>query len=138
MKKPNGEFCDSGNSFCFNGSCILQNDQCKMYFGETSILGRTCAEKYNFFGSKYGNCGYDPKSMEYLPCSKTDVQCGLLHCQKTGNYLMKNYDFKVDLQSIGIKSDCKSMMEKREVLTPILVKDGNLLMIQYCISSILR
>lgn len=129
MKKPNGEFCDSGNSFCFNGSCILQDDQCKMYFGKTSILGRKCAEINNFFGVEYGNCGYDAKSKKFLPCSMIDVQCGLLHCQETGKYARKNYDFKVSLQTTGIKRDCLSMIERREVLTPVLVKDGNLPMI---------
>uniref|UniRef100_A0A0C9RIY5 Adam12_0 protein n=1 Tax=Fopius arisanus TaxID=64838 RepID=A0A0C9RIY5_9HYME len=79
--KIDGEVCNMGKAFCYQGSCRTHNDQCKLLWGPSgSSSGAPCYEMNNK-GSKHGNCGYNRLDSSYIKCDNENILCGMLHCQ---------------------------------------------------------
>ncbi|KAG8431112.1 hypothetical protein GDO86_019397 [Hymenochirus boettgeri] len=77
----NGETCDGGQAYCYQGKCHTLQQQCQDLWGPgSSSAPEPCFTKVNIRGDKYGNCGRAANG-SYLSCSKSDVWCGKLQCQ---------------------------------------------------------
>ncbi|KAJ8005462.1 hypothetical protein DPEC_G00146890 [Dallia pectoralis] len=77
----NGQPCEEGSSYCYNGVCASLNTQCQMLWGANSTKAPpVCFSSVNKQGNKFGNCGQMPNGT-YIPCSSIDVHCGRIQCQ---------------------------------------------------------
>ncbi|XP_077008668.1 disintegrin and metalloproteinase domain-containing protein 5-like isoform X2 [Tamandua tetradactyla] len=67
----NGQPCDSGDSFCYDGQCRMFNRQCKkLVGGDARGAPFTCYEEVNTRGDRYGNCGKGFCQFSHLLCGK--------------------------------------------------------------------
>ncbi|CAK7296224.1 Disintegrin and metalloproteinase domain-containing protein 5 [Vulpes lagopus] len=70
----NGQSCESGDAFCYEGRCRTANKQCKKLIGGASRGGSfACYDEINSRSDRYGNCGRDF-------CSFSNLLCGKLVC----------------------------------------------------------
>ncbi|XP_029928494.1 disintegrin and metalloproteinase domain-containing protein 15 [Myripristis murdjan] len=77
----NGEPCDDGASYCYEGVCASLDAQCQTLWGPNATRAPpVCFSSVNKQGNKYGNCGQFPNG-SYIPCSDLDVHCGRIQCQ---------------------------------------------------------
>uniref|UniRef100_A0A914PS36 Uncharacterized protein n=1 Tax=Panagrolaimus davidi TaxID=227884 RepID=A0A914PS36_9BILA len=78
----NGLKCpDAPEDFCYEGECGSRTAQCQMIWGPTGADSIKACYNYNLQKNIYGNCGYDPGTGIYTPCTKENLLCGRLHCQ---------------------------------------------------------
>ncbi|KAL6039019.1 hypothetical protein STEG23_007149, partial [Scotinomys teguina] len=70
----NGEFCDSGGAFCYEGVCRNTDQQCTKLLGK-GVKGAPfgCYDEINSRGDKFGNCITQH-------CRFENVLCGKLVC----------------------------------------------------------
>ncbi|XP_022259732.1 disintegrin and metalloproteinase domain-containing protein 5-like [Canis lupus familiaris] len=70
----NGQSCESGDAFCYEGQCRTASKQCKQLIGGASRGGSfACYDEINSRADRYGNCGRDF-------CSFSNLLCGKLVC----------------------------------------------------------
>ncbi|XP_040826607.1 disintegrin and metalloproteinase domain-containing protein 5-like [Ochotona curzoniae] len=70
----NGEHCEDGDAFCYEGLCNTATKQCKKLIGgDTRGAPFPCYDEVNARGDRFGNCGRDP-------CNYPDLLCGKLVC----------------------------------------------------------
>ena len=68
--KRNGQICNDGNGFCYNGECPKLNRQCSILWGENSKASESiCYKQFNAQGTIRGNCGMDTNG-QHLKCSE--------------------------------------------------------------------
>ncbi|XP_014230939.1 disintegrin and metalloproteinase domain-containing protein 33 isoform X2 [Trichogramma pretiosum] len=79
--KIDGEVCNSGKAFCYQGSCRTHNDQCKLLWGPTGSSSDELCYFLNNKGSKNGNCGFNRTLNDYIKCEDEHSLCGMLHCK---------------------------------------------------------
>ncbi|XP_058381245.1 disintegrin and metalloproteinase domain-containing protein 5-like isoform X2 [Diceros bicornis minor] len=69
-----GQSCDSGQAFCYEGRCRLHTKQCRNLIGGASRGAPfSCYDEVNSRGDRYGNCG-----PSY--CDFPNLLCGKLVC----------------------------------------------------------
>ncbi|XP_077431185.1 disintegrin and metalloproteinase domain-containing protein 12 isoform X2 [Vanacampus margaritifer] len=77
----NGEPCEDGAAYCYDGACASMRAQCRALWGpNASAAPAVCFSSVNKQGNKYGNCGQLVNG-SYVGCAPNDVQCGRLQCQ---------------------------------------------------------
>uniref|UniRef100_A0A671DLH9 Uncharacterized protein n=1 Tax=Rhinolophus ferrumequinum TaxID=59479 RepID=A0A671DLH9_RHIFE len=70
----NGHYCNSGESFCYEGRCRMFNKQCENLVGKDARGAPfACFEEINGRADKFGNCGH-------WYCGFSDSLCGKLVC----------------------------------------------------------
>nr|XP_019597597.1 PREDICTED: disintegrin and metalloproteinase domain-containing protein 5-like [Rhinolophus sinicus] len=70
----NGHYCNSGDSFCYEGRCRMFNKQCQNLVGKDARGAPfACFEEINGRSDRFGNCGHSF-------CSFSDSLCGKLVC----------------------------------------------------------
>ncbi|XP_075413336.1 disintegrin and metalloproteinase domain-containing protein 5-like [Tenrec ecaudatus] len=85
----NGESCDSGDAWCFEGRCKSFDRQCQALIGGDSTGAPfDCYEEINSRGDRYGNCGPDV-------CAFPDLLCGKLICSWPHKRLVIRSNFSV-------------------------------------------
>ncbi|OTF73817.1 Mind-meld-like protein [Euroglyphus maynei] len=68
--RKNGQTCNNGNGFCYNGECPILNRQCSILWGENSKASELiCYKQFNAQGTIRGNCGMDTNG-QHLKCSE--------------------------------------------------------------------
>ncbi|XP_052608804.1 disintegrin and metalloproteinase domain-containing protein 5-like [Peromyscus californicus insignis] len=77
----NGEYCNSGEAFCYEGECRYTDRQCLKLLGK-GVRGAPfwCFEELNSRGDRFGNC-----VAQY--CRLENVLCGKLVCTWPFKYL---------------------------------------------------
>uniref|UniRef100_A0A8C6T063 ADAM metallopeptidase domain 28 n=1 Tax=Neogobius melanostomus TaxID=47308 RepID=A0A8C6T063_9GOBI len=75
----NGEPCDRGLGYCYNGQCPQRPQQCQKMYGPAAMEARSGCFDQNTRGTYYAFC--KRTSDKYIPCQKEDVFCGKLFCQ---------------------------------------------------------
>uniref|UniRef100_A0A8C5PYQ1 ADAM metallopeptidase domain 15 n=1 Tax=Leptobrachium leishanense TaxID=445787 RepID=A0A8C5PYQ1_9ANUR len=76
----NGESCEGGQAYCFDGECRTIQSQCQNLWGPgSSPAPDSCFSALNIRGDQYGNCGQRENST-YLPCADRDAMCGKIQC----------------------------------------------------------
>uniref|UniRef100_A0A1A8H672 A disintegrin and metalloproteinase domain 15 n=1 Tax=Nothobranchius korthausae TaxID=1143690 RepID=A0A1A8H672_9TELE len=79
--QQNGEPCEDGASYCYEGICTNMDTQCQMLWGPNATSApAVCFSSVNKQGNKYGNCGQLTNG-SYIPCGNSDVFCGRIQCQ---------------------------------------------------------
>jgi hypothetical protein len=96
--KRDTEECESGQAYCYQGSCRSHNYQCKVLWGPSGASSDQCYHK-NTNGSRHGNCGYDRFMREYIPCKHEDAVCGMLQCRYS-----KNQQLEFGMEPVAILS----------------------------------
>ncbi|XP_076651130.1 disintegrin and metalloproteinase domain-containing protein meltrin [Halictus rubicundus] len=96
--KMDGESCNVGKAFCYQGSCRTHNDQCKLLWGPTGISSDAQCYDMNNKGTRHGNCGYNRVETSYVKCTDQDLLCGMLHCK----HLNERLEF--GMESVAILS----------------------------------
>ncbi|KAG8188673.1 hypothetical protein JTE90_003929 [Oedothorax gibbosus] len=82
LYKKNASPCNKGEGFCFHGDCPTPASQCEYLWGYGAMASdKQCFERFNAQGSLNGNCGTDGRG-GYVKCSKENVRCGSLQCQR--------------------------------------------------------
>ncbi|XP_077383393.1 zinc metalloproteinase-disintegrin-like lachestatin-2 isoform X6 [Festucalex cinctus] len=77
----NGQPCEDGAAYCYDGACASMRAQCQALWGpDASAAPAVCFSSVNKQGNKYGNCGQLANG-SYVACAPNDVQCGRLQCQ---------------------------------------------------------
>ncbi|XP_060678958.1 disintegrin and metalloproteinase domain-containing protein 15, partial [Hemiscyllium ocellatum] len=77
----NGQSCDSGRAYCYNGACLTFAMQCQVLWGPGSVQAHDiCFTTVNQKGNKYGNCGQFPDGT-FARCASGDAKCGKIQCQ---------------------------------------------------------
>ncbi|XP_058798001.1 uncharacterized protein LOC131668128 [Phymastichus coffea] len=79
--KIDGEACNMGKAYCYQGSCRTHNDQCKLLWGPTGSSSDVLCYDMNNKGTKNGNCGFNRTGNNYVKCHDQNVLCGMLHCK---------------------------------------------------------
>ncbi|XP_031843091.1 disintegrin and metalloproteinase domain-containing protein meltrin isoform X2 [Nomia melanderi] len=96
--KMDGESCNMGKAFCYQGTCRTHNDQCKLLWGPTGISSDDQCYDMNNKGTKHGNCGYNRIESSYVKCTDENLLCGMLHCK----HLNERLEF--GMESVAILS----------------------------------
>ncbi|XP_030794014.1 disintegrin and metalloproteinase domain-containing protein 5 [Rhinopithecus roxellana] len=66
-----GEYCDSGGAFCFQGRCRTFDKQCDDLIGRGSRGAPIfCYDEINTRGDKFGNCGTEYCLFQHILCGK--------------------------------------------------------------------
>ncbi|CAG0885167.1 unnamed protein product [Darwinula stevensoni] len=79
--KKNGNKCDNGAGYCFNGICPSRNTQCQQFWGFGGTSAEVdCYAQFNQKGWIYGHCGRDYVG-NLKGCRPENVMCGTLQCQ---------------------------------------------------------
>ncbi|XP_049859100.1 pneumococcal serine-rich repeat protein [Schistocerca gregaria] len=79
--KMDGEVCDGGKAFCYQGSCRTHSDQCRLLWGPSGKSSDMQCYEMNEQGNQNGNCGFDRLNRSFHKCTKEDIYCGMLHCK---------------------------------------------------------
>lgn len=74
----NGQPCNDGQGFCYNGTCPSLEGQCVNLWGAGASVGQDFCFKYNQRGANYGYCQYIANN--YVACGEKDLKCGVLYC----------------------------------------------------------
>ncbi|XP_039608387.1 disintegrin and metalloproteinase domain-containing protein 15 isoform X3 [Polypterus senegalus] len=81
----NGNTCQQGEAFCYNGICITSEMQCQALWGPNGTRADDiCFSSFNKQGDKYGNCGQRSDG-SYIACDDQDVHCGKIQCRGGSN-----------------------------------------------------
>nr|XP_027202474.1 uncharacterized protein LOC113796401 isoform X2 [Dermatophagoides pteronyssinus] len=128
--KKNGQTCNDGNGFCYNGECPILNRQCSILWGENSKASESiCYKQFNAQGTIRGNCGVDTNG-QHLKCTEENVMCGSLQCQ-FGNqvplFKAKNQEYsRTMVYTGGIEFECKvaSGSIRDDIINMGLIQDG--------------
>ncbi|PNF29074.1 hypothetical protein B7P43_G12631, partial [Cryptotermes secundus] len=96
--KMDGESCDRGKAFCYQGSCRTHSDQCRLLWGPTGKSSDMQCYQMNTKGTRHGNCGYNRLNQSYMKCNDNNVYCGMLHCR----HLNERLEF--GMESVAILS----------------------------------
>lgn len=83
MFQIDGEPCEN-DSYCFEGECQDVDETCRSFFGKEAFSNKRCYET-NLKGKYIGNCG-KTRPLQYIPCEKKDIFCGLLQCGSTSSF----------------------------------------------------
>ncbi|OBS82810.1 hypothetical protein A6R68_23203, partial [Neotoma lepida] len=85
----NGEYCNSGESFCYGGVCRSSDQQCMKLLGK-GVRGASfwCYEEMNSRGDKFGNCITQH-------CRLENVLCGKLICTWPYKHLLLKVNMSV-------------------------------------------
>ncbi|KAG8230722.1 hypothetical protein J437_LFUL010823, partial [Ladona fulva] len=96
--KMDGETCNHGKAFCYQGSCRTHSDQCRLLWGPSGSSSDEQCYNMNTKGSRHGNCGYNRLNQSYNKCRDENVMCGMLHC--------KHYNERLEfgMESVSILS----------------------------------
>ncbi|XP_077887376.1 disintegrin and metalloproteinase domain-containing protein 5 isoform X1 [Ictidomys tridecemlineatus] len=85
----NGQECDSGRGYCFDGICRSFDKQCQNLIGSDSRGGSfACYEEINSRIDRFGNCGPDV-------CRFPNTLCGKLVCTWPHKELISRANFSV-------------------------------------------
>nr|XP_012222956.1 PREDICTED: uncharacterized protein LOC105672528 isoform X2 [Linepithema humile] len=79
--KMDGETCNRGEAFCYQGSCRTHDDQCKLLWGPTGWSSDAQCYQMNNKGTRNGNCGYNRIDSSFIKCNDQNLLCGMLHCK---------------------------------------------------------
>ncbi|XP_014487434.1 PREDICTED: disintegrin and metalloproteinase domain-containing protein 12 isoform X2 [Dinoponera quadriceps] len=79
--KIDGETCNHGEAFCYQGSCRTHNDQCRLLWGPSGSSSDAQCYEMNNKGTKNGNCGYNQIDSSFIKCNDQNRFCGMLHCK---------------------------------------------------------
>ncbi|XP_075589965.1 disintegrin and metalloproteinase domain-containing protein mind-meld isoform X4 [Dermatophagoides farinae] len=128
--KRNGQICNDGNGFCYNGECPILDRQCSILWGENSKASESiCYKQFNAQGTIRGNCGMDTNG-QHLKCSEENLMCGSLQCQ-FGNqvplFKAKNQEYsRTMVYTGGIEFECKvaSGSIREDIINMGLIQDG--------------
>ncbi|XP_068084818.1 uncharacterized protein [Anabrus simplex] len=96
--KMDGEKCDRGKAFCYQGSCRTHSDQCRLLWGPSGKSSDMQCYNMNNKGTRHGNCGYNRLNQSFLKCTEEDIYCGMLHCK----HLNERLEF--GMESVAILS----------------------------------
>ncbi|XP_071445169.1 disintegrin and metalloproteinase domain-containing protein adm-2 [Hetaerina americana] len=96
--KMDGETCDRGKAFCYQGSCRTHTDQCRLLWGPSGRSSDSQCYSMNTKGSRHGNCGYNRLNQSYNKCAEDNIMCGMLHCK----HLNERLEF--GMESVAILS----------------------------------
>ncbi|XP_032144030.1 disintegrin and metalloproteinase domain-containing protein 5-like [Sapajus apella] len=67
----NGEYCDSGAAYCFNGKCRSFDKQCEELLGKGATGAPIfCFDEINTRGDNFGNCGREHCVFQHILCGK--------------------------------------------------------------------
>ena len=66
--KIDGETCNMGSAFCYQGTCRTHNDQCKLLSGPTGSSSIQQCYNRNTKGTVHGNCGYNRVNASFVKC----------------------------------------------------------------------
>ncbi|XP_037597499.1 putative disintegrin and metalloproteinase domain-containing protein 5 [Cebus imitator] len=67
----NGEYCDSGAAYCFNGKCRSFDKQCEELLGKGATGAPIfCFDEINTRGDNFGNCGREHCIFQHILCGK--------------------------------------------------------------------
>ncbi|XP_063174316.1 disintegrin and metalloproteinase domain-containing protein 20-like [Candoia aspera] len=79
MHVQDGAPCSHG-VYCYRGSCLTHDMQCKMIFGsKATVASEVCFRLLNDKGDRFGNCGL--KYGTYKKCDTQDIMCGRIQCK---------------------------------------------------------
>ncbi|XP_040202022.1 LOW QUALITY PROTEIN: zinc metalloproteinase-disintegrin-like bothrojarin-1 [Rana temporaria] len=76
--KKDGTSCMDGQGYCLYGKCPTLKNQCINLWGSDVLVGADRCFDYNLRGKNYGYCTQSGNI--YLPCSSSDIKCGVLYC----------------------------------------------------------
>ncbi|KAJ4445799.1 hypothetical protein ANN_12484, partial [Periplaneta americana] len=96
--KIDGETCDRGKAFCYQGSCRTHTDQCRLLWGPSGKSSDLQCYQMNTKGTRHGNCGYNRLNQSYMKCNDENIYCGMLHCK----HLNERLEF--GMESVAILS----------------------------------
>ncbi|CAH2327511.1 disintegrin and metallo ase domain-containing 15 isoform X2 [Pelobates cultripes] len=121
----NGESCEEGQAYCFDGECQTLQTQCQNLWGPGSLPApESCFRKMNMRGDKYGNCGQGENG-SYIPCSEEDVQCGKIQCQVGSNQtVLESITVRVTVNRTELTCNGTSFNRGDDVLDLALVMTG--------------
>ncbi|CAI8048180.1 Disintegrin and metalloproteinase domain-containing protein 8, partial [Geodia barretti] len=66
LHRRNTTTCNSGNDYCYDGTCQTHSDQCQFHFA-TTPADSSCYSVLNTDGTEGGNCGYTQTA--YIACT---------------------------------------------------------------------
>ncbi|XP_076770033.1 disintegrin and metalloproteinase domain-containing protein 5-like isoform X1 [Arvicanthis niloticus] len=109
----NGQYCNSGEAFCYGGVCQTADKQCMGLLGKYVRAGSfQCFEEFNSRGDRFGNCirGY---------CAFQNALCGKLIC----TWPFKRLFLKANMSAAygQIRDDlCISLHKSWQILKPTM------------------
>ncbi|CAH1796798.1 unnamed protein product [Owenia fusiformis] len=85
VEKIDGTLCYNDTAYCYRGSCMSRDAQCKNIFGPSASNNVAwCYDTLNGWTDAYGNCGVasiDSQGTEtYIECATADKMCGKIQC----------------------------------------------------------
>ena len=66
--KIDGEICNLGSAFCYQGTCPTHNDQCQLLWGPTGSSSDKRCYNRNELGTDEGNCGNNKVDKSFVKC----------------------------------------------------------------------
>ncbi|XP_018422159.1 PREDICTED: disintegrin and metalloproteinase domain-containing protein 9 [Nanorana parkeri] len=76
----NGNLCQNGQAYCYNGICQYSEAQCQGIFGlKAKAAAPICFREVNSKGDRFGNCGL--QGNVYRSCDARNAMCGKLQCE---------------------------------------------------------
>ncbi|GAB1301748.1 Disintegrin and metalloproteinase domain-containing protein 5 [Apodemus speciosus] len=114
-----GQYCDSGQAFCFRGFCQTSNKQCMDLLGKY-VRGASfaCYEEFNSRGDRFGNC---IKKF----CNFHNVLCGKLICTWPFKRLVKKVNISAAYSQV--RDDlCVSTFKGGKVFKPTVTTYADL------------
>uniref|UniRef100_A0A672U6F6 ADAM metallopeptidase domain 9 n=1 Tax=Strigops habroptila TaxID=2489341 RepID=A0A672U6F6_STRHB len=71
----------SNNGYCYYGKCATYDNLCRKVFGKQARgAPKSCFQKQNMRGDRFGNCGGDGSKVAFVGCKPQNVLCGRLQC----------------------------------------------------------
>jgi hypothetical protein len=117
--------CNSGNDYCYDGTCQMHSDQCQFHFATTAADSR-CYSALNTDGTEGGNCGYTQTA--YIACTQSNANCGMLFCDRSGTYQRTagNTFVRIITTQITRTIFCRGFtpLPGTDIMNPGLVADG--------------
>nr|XP_044606772.1 putative disintegrin and metalloproteinase domain-containing protein 5 isoform X1 [Equus asinus] len=105
----NGQSCDSGQAYCYEGRCRMFNAQCTdLIGGDSRGAPFYCFDEVNTRGDRYGNCGRNF-------CDFPNLLCGKLVCAWPHKGLITKVNFSVIYAHVR-DATCVSVFRNKERL----------------------
>ncbi|XP_039219388.1 disintegrin and metalloproteinase domain-containing protein 15 isoform X8 [Crotalus tigris] len=105
LYKQDGTLCEGGKAVCHGGTCPTYSSQCQARWGPDAVpVLEGCVASLNQRGDARGNCGQHPNG-SYIPCAKSDVQCGQLQCERRRNGSVRTFNCLWDALRIVVAAD---------------------------------
>ncbi|XP_041079252.1 disintegrin and metalloproteinase domain-containing protein 19-like [Polyodon spathula] len=126
-----GNPCQGGGAYCYNGMCLTLEQQCMSLWGHgAKPAPDACFQLVNEAGDTYGNCGKDMHG-KYRKCETRHAKCGKIQCQTSATKPVETNAVSIDTTVTlnGQRIKCKGTHVYRseqdgDTLDPGLVMTG--------------